>query len=164
MRMRTRLGAVGVAAAVAWALAAAPAGAQVAAYGVAGPAGLSGFYGTSAANGHVAGGVEGLVGGRAGGQGEFGAIGGEGGLLFVTSANGLVRLGGSGEKVSPFVTGGYTRMFSGEGGFDAWNAGAGADVWLKPHVGVRFEFRDHVRPDSRGTVHYWTLRAGVSFR
>ena len=156
-------GAVIAAGAVGWGVAASPAAAQVSGYGVVGPAGLSGFYGTSAANGHVAGGVEGLVGGRIGGQGEFGAIGGSGGLLLVTSANGLVRPAPDG-KVSPFVTGGYTRMSSGEGGFDAWNAGAGADVWLKPRVGLRLEFRDHVRPDPRGTVHYWTFRAGVSFR
>lgn len=92
-------------------LAAAPAEAQVLGYGVAGPAGLSGFFRTSAANGHVAGGIEALAGGRVGGQGEFGAFG-----------------------------------------------------WLRPRVGLRIDFRDHVRPDSRGTVQYWTFRAGVSFR
>jgi hypothetical protein len=27
-----------------------------------------------------------------------------------------------------------------------------------------FEFRDHVRPDHRGTVHYWSVRAGFVFR
>jgi hypothetical protein len=163
MRNRVRVSVVAVAV-VAGGLTASPAGAQVVGYGVAGPAGLSGFYRTSAANGHVAGGVEVLAGGRVGGQGEFGAIGGSGGLLFVTSGNGVVRLAPWDVKVSPFVTGGYTRMSSGEGAFDAWNVGAGADVWLKPRVGLRLELRDHVRPDSRGTVHYWTLRAGVSFR
>jgi hypothetical protein len=164
MRMRLRVSGVIAGAGLMSVLAVAPAEAQAVVYGVAGPAGLSGFYRTSAANGHVAGGVEALAGGRVGGQGEFGAIGGSGGLLFVTSANGVVRMAPPRDKVSPFVTGGYTRMFSGEGGFNAWNVGAGADVWLKPHVGLRIEFRDHVRPDSRGAVQYWTFRAGVSFR
>lgn len=164
MRMWTRASVMVAGAVAACGLMASTAQAQAVAYGVAGPAGFSGFFGTSATNGHVAGGVEVLAGGRVGGQGEFGALGGSGGLLFVTSANGIARVGSSSEKIVPFVTGGYTRMFSGEGGFNAWNVGAGADVWLQPHVGLRFEFRDHVRPDSRGAVHYWTFRAGVSFR
>ena len=159
-----RVGAMSVGVVIGCGLTAAPAAAQAGVYAVAGPAGISGFYRTSAANGHLAGGVEGFAGGRVGGQGEFGAIGGAGGLLFVTSGNGIVRFGSSGDRVTPFVTGGYTRMFSGEGGFNAFNVGAGADVWLKPRVGLRLEFRDHVRPDSRGTVHYWTVRAGVSVR
>jgi hypothetical protein len=164
MRSWMRAVAVGVAMGAGIGVTAAPVEAQPVGYGIVGPAGVTGFFRTSVANGHAAGGVEVLAGGRVGGQGEFGVIAGEGGGLFVTSGNGIVRLGAADDPVAPFVTAGYTRMFSGEGGFDAWNAGAGADVWLKPHVGVRFEFRDHVRPDSRGTVHYWTFRAGVSFR
>ena len=35
---------------------------------------------------------------------------------------------------------------------------------LEQGGGLRVEFRDHVRPDSRGTVHYWSLRAGIAFR
>jgi hypothetical protein len=164
MRIWTRVFVMVAGTMTACGLAATTVEAQAVAYGVAGPAGFSGFYGTSGLNGHVAGGAEVLAGGRVGGQGEFGAIGGSGGLLFVTSANGIARFGSSSERVSPFVTGGYTRMFSGEGSFNAWNAGAGADIWLRPRVGLRLEFRDHVRPDSRGAVHYWTFRAGVAFR
>jgi hypothetical protein len=145
------------------------AAAQPVGYAVVGPSGYSGFFGSSISAGHVAGGGEFLVGGRAGGGGEFGLIAGTGGGLWVTSANGVFHIlpGGPADsdvRVSPFVTGGYTRMSSGDGGFNGWNAGAGADVWLKPHVGLRLEFRDHVRPDSRGTVHYWSFRAGVAFR
>jgi hypothetical protein len=67
-------------------------------------------------------------------------------------------------RVSPFITGGYTRMSNADGGFRAWNAGAGVDLWAKDRVGARLEFRDHVRDDPRGTVQYWTLRGGVVFR
>ena len=147
---------------------AAPADAQLLGYGIAGLSGHSGFFGSSVTAGHVAGGGEVLAGGRVGGGGEFGLIAGTGGGLWVTSANGVFHLlparPSAGEaSVSPFVTGGYTRMSSGEGSFDGWNAGVGADVWFKPHAGLRVELRDHVRPDSRGTVHYWSIRPGLAF-
>ena len=146
-----------------------PAGAQVIGYGIAGPAGYSGFFGGSALAVHAAGGAAVLAAGRIGGGGEFGVLAGTGGGLFVTSANAVVHVlpgtpASTGSRFSPYVSGGYSRLSSGEGAFDAWNAGAGADVWLKPRVGLRVEFRDHVRPDVRGTVHYWAVRAGVAFR
>jgi hypothetical protein len=146
-----------------------PADAQVLGYGIVGPSGYSGFFGSSVTAGHVAGGGEVLAARRVGAGGEFGLIAGPGGGLWVTSANAVYHFVPSGRpaadaRVSPFVTGGYTRMRSGEGGFDGWNAGAGADIWLKPRVGLRLEFRDHVRPDSRGTVYYWSFRAGIAFR
>ena len=118
---------------------------------------------------HAAGGGEFLAGGRVGGGGEFGLLANTDGGVFVTSANGVFHFVPSvatpiRSRISPFASGGYTRMTSGEGGFDAWNLGAGADVWLKPRVGLRLEFRDHIRPDGRGGVQYWAFRAGVVFR
>lgn len=92
--------------------------AQTAAYAIAGPAGVSGFFGGNRPS----------------------------------------------QKLAPFVTAGYTRMGSGEGSFNAWNVGAGANYWVGRRVGVRMEFRDHVRPDVRGTVQYWAVRAGVAVR
>jgi hypothetical protein len=142
------------------------AGAQALGYGIAGPAGVSGFFSTSGVQVHAAGGGELLAGGRVGGGGEFGVLGGAGGGLFVTSVNGVYhgyRITDE-QKVQPFLTGGYTYMSSGEGSFNAWNVGGGVDVWLKKRVGLRVEYRDHIRPDDRGTVHYWTIRAGVVFR
>ena len=50
------------------------------------------------------------------------------------------------------------------GSFDAWDIGGGIDYWTKDRLGVRVEFRDHVRSDRRGDVHYWALRAGIAFR
>jgi hypothetical protein len=146
-----------------------PAAAQVLGYGIAGPAGYSGFFGSSLESVHAAGGGEVLAGGRLGGGGEFGLLGNPSGGLFIASANAVfhvvpVQPTPLRRRLSPYVSGGYTRLFSGEGSFNAWNAGIGADVWLKPRVGLRAEFRDHVRPDSRGGVHYWSVRAGVVFR
>jgi hypothetical protein len=89
-----------------------------------------------------------------------------GGGLLVYSVNGVLHIlsARTARGPSPFVTGGYTRMWSGEGGINAWNAGAGVDAWFSNRAGARIEVRDQVRPDSRGTVHYWTIRAGVVMR
>jgi hypothetical protein len=135
-------------------------------YGIAGPAGISGFFGSSASSIHAAAGGEGLFDGRAGIGGEVGVLANSGSALLVLSANGVLHFSTDPSRLSPFVTGGYTIMGVGygEGSFSAWNVGAGVDYWAKDRVGVRIDFRDHVRPDSRGAVQYWTIRAGVVFR
>jgi hypothetical protein len=139
--------------------------AQSAVYGIGGPAGVSGFFRTSSNAVHAAGGVDVLAAGRVGVSGEFGIFGNISSVLWVTSANGTFALvDGSAARVVPFVTGGYTRMSSGDGSFNAWNVGAGINAWLGERIGVRADFRDHVRPDSRGNVQYWTVRAGVVVR
>ena len=45
-----------------------------------------------------------------------------------------------------------------------FNAAGGADGWIGDRAGIRFEVRDHLRPDDRGTTHYWTFRIGAVFR
>jgi hypothetical protein len=170
MTMSARVAIVSTLAVVAGAITARPAGAQALGYGIAGPAGYTGFFGSSASLAvHAAGGGEILARGRFGAAGEFGMLAGPSAGLFITSANGVLHFVPSvatpiRSRISPFITGGYTRMSSGEGGFHGWNIGAGADVWLKPRVGLRLDVRDHIRPDSRGGVHYWAFRAGVVFR
>jgi hypothetical protein len=37
-------------------------------------------------------------------------------------------------------------------------------VWPGDHAGIRLEVRDHLRPDDRGTTHYWSFRAGIAIR
>ena len=118
---------------------------------------------------HAAGGGEILAWGRFGAAGEFGLLAGPDSGLFITSVNAVLHVVPSvptpvRSRTSPFITGGYSRASSGEGAFDAWNIGAGADVWLKPRVGVRIDVRDHIRLDDRGGVHYWAVRGGVVFR
>src|SRR5688500_13157234 len=107
--------------------------AQVLGYAIAGPAGFHGFFGSNSSGVHGAAGAEALILGRAGVGAEFGVIANAGGGLLVFSANGVLhvlRATGS-RRPSPFLTGGYTRMSSGEGDFEAWNAGAGVDIWPK---------------------------------
>jgi len=129
------------------------------AYVYAGPGGVSGSWAPAGAAIVAGGGGEWLV---ASGLG----VGGEAGIfktLGVVSLNGSWHVGQRSHEtgLQPFVTSGYTHM-EGEGGFSAWNAGGGVIVWGH-HRGLRLEFRDHVRPDERGTLHYWALRAGLTF-
>jgi hypothetical protein len=138
--------------------------AQALGYGMVGPAGYSGFFGSSASLVHAAGGAEFLVGGHAGAGGEFGVLANSSSVLFVFSGNAVLHLSGRSAPRSPFITGGYTHMESGDASFAAWNIGVGLDLWIKDHVGVRIDFRDHVRPEARGNVQYWTVRGGIAFR
>ena len=152
-----------VAVALAFVMASATAAhAQALGYVIAGPAGVSGFFRSPGTSMHAAGGGEALLNGVLGVGGEAGLLANSSSVLWVLSANGVAHVGAA--RMSPFVTGGYTRMGGGEGGFNAWNAGAGLDFWARSRLGLRFEFRDHIRPDSRGTVHYWTVRGGLLFR
>lgn len=139
-----------------------PAWAQGIGYGVAGVGGVTGWFGGGPAY-QVAGGGELLFRKTAGVGGEVGLFGNSGSALWLTSANGVVHLP-IGSEASPFVTGGYSRLSSGEGVFHAWNVGAGADIWAAQHVGVRVEARDHIRRDFRGTVHYFIIRAGIALK
>jgi hypothetical protein len=128
-------------------------------YVYAGPGGVSGAWAPGGSAFVAGGGGEWLV---AQGLG----VGGEAGIfktLGVVSVNGSWHFGQHSHDagLQPFVTSGYTHM-RGESEFPAWNAGAGVIVWGHRR-GVRIEFRDHVRPDVRGTLHYWSLRAGVTF-
>jgi hypothetical protein len=97
------------------------------------------------------------------------AIGGEGGLfnrLITASANASLHAGDGRSRVRPFVTAGYTRLGigDGDGAFSAFNAGGGVNAWSGDRAGVRFELRDHVRPDDRGLTHYWAARLGIVFK
>ena len=141
------------------------ASAQVSGYAIGGLSGFSGFFGSSSGL-HGAAGAEVLIAGIAGASAEIGLLGNESSALWVTSVYGVVHVvpNRRGRTVSPYITGGYTRMSSGDGEFNIWNAGAGIDIWPHDRVGIRAEFRDHVRNDRRGDVHYWSLRAGITVR
>ncbi len=132
-------------------------------YGVAGPGWLSGFF-SSGNFFQVGAGGELAASPRVALGGEVGILGDLGSILLIASANGVYRLTDRDARIVPFVSGGYTRMNSGEGSFNAFNVGAGFDYWRRPRFGIRIEARDQVRPDSRGTVQYFTVRAGLVLR
>ena len=64
-------------------------------------------------------------------------------------------------KLVPFVTGGYSAAFR-SGASHGGNFGGGVHYWMKEHVGLRFEFRDHVF--SSDSPHLFQFRVGLSFR
>lgn len=64
-------------------------------------------------------------------------------------------------KLVPFVTGGYSAIFR-SGASHGGNFGGGVHYWMKDHVGLRFEVRDHVF--SSDSPHLFQFRVGLSFR
>jgi hypothetical protein len=136
-------------------------------YRIAGPAGVAGFFAASASELHAAGGGELRAASRVGAGGEFGVFGTSGAVL-VLSFNGTLYLGSRPEanKTVPYLSSGYSRfgIDRGDEAFGAWNIAGGLDYWAGRHAGLRVELRDHLRLDTRGTVQYWALRAGIVFR
>ena len=133
-------------------------------YAIAGPTGYAGFWGSGIGI-HAAGGGEFLIKNQVGIGAEIGALGSGSSLLSVFSANGGFHFSrDASQRLVPFASGGYTRMGNADGSFNTWNIAGGIDYWFKRRVAFRMEVRDHVRPDSRGTVQYWSFRVGVAFR
>jgi hypothetical protein len=66
-------------------------------------------------------------------------------------------------RFDPYATIGYSLFFR-SGTASLLNFGGGANWWFSDRLGLKFEVRDHVRPDSRLTVHFWGVRAGVTIR
>jgi hypothetical protein len=139
--------------------------AQALGYGVAGLGGVQGFFG-SLATGHVAGGGELLAKGRGGVTGEVGLLGSGSGALHTLSFGGVWRVVplSTERRYAPYVTSGFGMLGDGDVIFGAWTVGGGVDVWARERLGVRVDLRDRIRTDSRGSVHYWTVGAGVVFR
>ena len=139
------------------------ANAQGLAYVEAGPDGFSNFGGRWSNTFHAAGGGEGIVAGRVGAGGEIGVFQ----RVITASGNATFHVTPpSSSKAGAFITGGYTRfgILDGEGGFNAWTIGVGTHLWFGDDAGLRLELRDHIRPDSRGTTQYWSIRAGLAIR
>jgi len=122
--------------------------------------------GSSTGTYQIAGGGEGLVKGGFGVGGEVGYLApfrsaGDGiGILSVNPSYHFRNASGSGRFV-PFVTGGFSLAFR-NGSSGGGNFGAGVQYWMKDHVGLRFEFRDHIF--SSDTPHFFQFRVGLSFR
>lgn len=78
------------------------------------------------------------------------------------SGNGSFHVGPSGSTVDPFATAGISALTTGSNIEPLWNWGGGANWWIRPRFGLRFEFRDHVW--SRADRHLVEFRFGISFR
>ena len=127
--------------------------------------GLGGASDGEGAFAHIGGGGEGLL------YKGFG-LGGEIGYFAPISENfgdgiGILSVNPSGhfnrsEKLSPFVTGGFSLAFRDGAAAGGGNIGGGVQYWLKENVGLRFEFRTHIFSSDSPFLH--SFRVGVSFR
>lgn len=84
----------------------------------------------------------------------FGILSGDAGYHFLKASQ-------SG-KLVPFVSGGYSLFFRSETA-NGINFGGGVNYWLKDHIGLRFEIRDHLVVESPDT-HFIGFRFGMTFR
>lgn len=132
-------------------------------YAVGGVGGTSG-NGSSNATFQVAGGGEGLfykglgIGAEVGYLAPFEATGDGFGIFSVNPAYHFTT---SSSRLVPFVTGGYSLAFR-NGSSSGGNFGGGVQYWMKDHVGLRFEVRDHIF--SSDSPHFFQFRVGLSFR
>ena len=125
---------------------------------------VGGTSGSSAATLHVGGGGEGLVykglglGAEIGYLSPFQDLGDGIGILSTNVAYHFVK---PNRKLVPFVSGGFSLAFR-SGASGGGNFGGGVQYWMRPHVGLRLEFRDHVF--SSDSPHVYGFRVGLSFR
>ena len=132
-------------------------------YAVGGVGGIAGNGAPSTATFSVAGGGEGLIYKGFGFGAEVGYLapfeaGGDGFGIF--SVNPAYHFS-SKSKVVPFITGGYSLAFR-SGHSSGGNFGGGVQYWMKDHLGLRFEFRDHIF--SSDSPHFYGFRVGIAFR
>ena len=128
------------------------------------PGGIS-ASGHTAMTIHLGAGGEGILGKGIGIGAELGALGPResfSDLVGLFSANGYYHFSHSKEKADPFLTGGYSVLFRLEHANLA-NFGVGMNYWLVRRLGLKVEFRDHIRTSGE-TVHYWGIRVGPAFR
>ena len=102
-----------------------------------------------------------------GAGGEIGALGPTSSfaedVLGTLSTNGYYHFIHSGAKFDPYATGGYSLFFR-SGHANLGNFGVGMNYWFIPKIGLKTEFRDHIWSPGDGTLHYWGVRFGVTFR
>ena len=131
-------------------------------YGFAGVGGTSG--GSVVGTGHFGGGGEFLVhkGFSLGGEiGYLSPLGDPGDGIGILSTNVGYHFVKPDHKLVPFVTGGFSLAFR-NGASGGGNFGGGVQYWIKPRVGLRVEFRDHIF--SSDSPHLYGVRVGISFR
>ena len=128
--------------------------------------GVGGTSSGSVATLHVGGGGEGLVYKGLGLGAEVGYVSpfedpGDGiGILSTNVSYHFVKPK-SNQKLVPFVTGGFSLAFR-NSSIGGGNFGGGVQYWVRPRLGLRFEFRDHIF--SSDTPHLYSFRVGLTFR
>ena len=131
-------------------------------YGFGAIGGTSGAFGKTMV--HVGGGGERLFYKGLGAGGEIGYLtttssAGDG--IGVASANVAYHFARPGQKLVPFVTGGFSVLFR-SGASAGGNIGGGVQYWMKDRLALRLEFRDHIV--SSDSPHFYGFRVGLAFR
>ena len=136
-----------------------PQGYMVGAFG-----GWSNSFTSGAWIGAAAGG-EAVIRERIGAGGEVGVLAGGGSGLVTVSVGASARFPSrSTRRTTPFVVGGYTFLEFFDGSDHGYHFGGGIEHRLNTRRGLRLEFRDVVRPRTFSSSHYWSARAGITFR
>lgn len=120
---------------------------------------------------HLGGGIERLFERGIGGGGELGAVipgtdpaRNTVGILSLNAYYHFARESVRQRKLDPFATAGYSLLFRNFTG-NMFNFGGGLNYWFEDNLGVKLEFRDHVRKHSPlPRAHYWGFRIGLTFR
>lgn len=117
---------------------------------------------------HIGVGGEGLVYKGLGVGGEIGYLGAardlSGGIGIISpNVSYNFRSASRSGKFVPFVTSGYSLLFTGGEAINAINVGGGMNWWFIDRVGLRLELRDHIIPNST-SFHIIGLRIGLAFR
>ncbi len=87
----------------------------------------------------------------------------------VVSLNALYEPLKPGRRITPFVTGGYTVVFTSHSD-SAANVGGGINYWMRDGLALRVEFRDHLHTHHTGSscsylnFDLWRLGAGITWR
>ena len=126
-------------------------------------AGFGAFVdGNSPALYHFGGGGGGLLAAGVGVNIDLGVVGlVEGGDVVGLFSPGALYAFNRREKLSPFVTGGYSMLFR-SGALHGGFIGGGVNYWLGDSLGLRFEVRDHIFSEG-DTAHLLEGRFSVVF-
>ncbi|HWP85439.1 MAG TPA: hypothetical protein VNN17_09630 [Terriglobia bacterium] len=110
-------------------------------------------------------GGEGVFPGGIGLGAELGVLGIRGdsdSLSGTASVNGYFHIPRALSSVDPFLTMGYSAVFDFFAGASLLNVGGGVNWWFAPRLGLKLEFRDHVRGGS-DNANIATFRFGLAF-
>ena len=103
----------------------------------------------------------------AGGEfGGFAAMPRYGGVVASANVSYHFRNPGTPRRLVPFATAGVSALGACGGSAcipaGGFNLGGGVNYWVKPHRGIRVEFRDHLLYDD-GPTHKLEMRIGYAF-
>ena len=110
-------------------------------------------------------GGEGVFPGGIGLGSEIGALGVRGNsdtLVGMASVNGYFHIPRPFSSFDPFLTAGYSAVFEVFNSTNLFNVGGGMNWWFAPHLGLKLEFRDHLRSGNE-TSNIATFRFGLAF-